>query len=106
MGFLEKLVKEDSLKLSKLPVCIFGNSYALKVHASCLLKCEESICHRILQSMSCILPRVLKQHADLYTKVNTIPMLCRDRTYSPCSLQHITSILLILLPYSFLLPEN
>lgn len=106
MGFLEKLVKEDSLKLSKLPACIFGNSYALKAHASRLLKCEGSICHRILQSMSCILPQVLKQCADLYTKLNAIPMLCRDRAYNPCSLQHITSMLLILLPYSFLPPEE
>lgn len=34
MGFLEKLVKMDILKLSKISSCIFGHSYALKAHAS------------------------------------------------------------------------
>lgn len=58
MGFLEKLVKKDSLKLSNISACIFGHSYALKAHASHLLKCGGSIRHSILQYMSCILAQM------------------------------------------------
>ena len=58
MDFLEKLLKKDSLKLSKIPACIFGHSHALKADGSHLLKCGVSICHSILQYMSCMLAQM------------------------------------------------